>query len=94
MELRNKGFVRLKKFMYNNYRIKLENKKTLIETQLVLMGKCLGLADFKRYMDSLIQDKTGEQGSILVEKLTTNFTYFMPDKKLKEYMNHLNQEDI
>ena len=37
MGLTNKDFVRLKNFMYNNYRINIENKRTLIETRLVLM---------------------------------------------------------
>ncbi|HSQ88022.1 protein-glutamate O-methyltransferase CheR [Romboutsia sp.] len=86
MELTNKDFVRLKNFMYNNYGINLENKRTLIETRLVLMVKRLGFADFKSYIDSLMQDKTGEQASILVDKLTTNFTYFMREEQHYEFL--------
>ncbi|MGL6107886.1 CheR family methyltransferase [Romboutsia sp.] len=81
MELTNKDFVRLTDFMYNNYGINLKNKKTLIETRLLLMVKNLGYTDFKSYIDHLMQDKTGEQVSILVDKLTTNFTYFMREEK-------------
>ena len=86
MELTNKDFVRLKNFMYNNYGINLENKRTLIETRLVLMVKRLGFADFKSYIDSLMQDKSGEQASVLVEKLTTNFTYFMREEQHFEFL--------
>ncbi|RDY22500.1 protein-glutamate O-methyltransferase CheR [Romboutsia maritimum] len=86
MELTNRDFARLKNFMYNNYGINLEKKKTLIETRLVLMVKRLGFADFKSYIDSLMQDKTGEQVSILVEKLTTNFTYFMREEMHYEFL--------
>ena len=86
MELTNKDFVRLKNFMYNNYGINLENKRTLIETRLVLMVKRLGFADFKSYIDSLMQDKSGEQVTILVDKLTTNFTYFMRDEQHFEFL--------
>ena len=66
MKLTNKDFVRLKTFMYNNYGINLENKRTLIETRLVLMVKRLGFEDFKSYIDSLMLDKTGDQAAILV----------------------------
>ncbi|MBO3445417.1 protein-glutamate O-methyltransferase CheR [Clostridium sp. CCUG 7971] len=86
MELTNKDFVRLKNFMYNNYGINLEKKRTLIETRLVLMVKRLGFPDFKSYVDSLMKDKTGEQVSALVEKLTTNFTYFMREDQHFEFL--------
>lgn len=86
MELTNKDFVRLTDFMYNNYGINLKNKKTLIETRLVLMVKNLGYADFKSYIDSLMQDKSGEQVSDLVDKLTTNFTYFMREEKHYDFL--------
>lgn len=86
MELTTKDFIRLKNFMYNNYGINLENKRTLIETRLVLMVKRLGFSDFKTYIDSLMQDKSGEQVSVLVEKLTTNFTYFMREDMHYEFL--------
>ncbi len=86
MELTNKDFIRLKNFMYNNYGINLENKRTLIETRLVMMVKRLGFTDFNSYIDSLMQDKSGEQVSVLVEKLTTNFTYFMREDMHYEFL--------
>ena len=86
MELTTKDFIRLKNFMYNNYGINLENKRTLIETRLVLMVKRLGFSDFKTYIDSLMKDKSGEQVSVLVEKLTTNFTYFMREDMHYEFL--------
>ncbi|MEG0181369.1 MAG: protein-glutamate O-methyltransferase CheR [Romboutsia sp.] len=86
MKLTNKDFVQLKTFMYNNYGINLENKRTLIETRLVLMVKRLGFEDFKSYIDNLMQDKTGEQAAVLVEKLTTNFTYFMREEQHFEFL--------
>ncbi|CEN26911.1 CheR family methyltransferase [Paraclostridium sordellii] len=88
MKLTNKDFVRLKTFMYNNYGINLENKRTLIETRLVLMVKRLGFEDFKSYIDSLMLDKTGDQAAILVEKLTTNFTYFMREEQHFEFLRN------
>ena len=88
MELTNKDFVRLKNFMYDNYGIDLEKKRTLIETRLVLMVKRLGFMDFKSYIDNLMRDKTGEQASIIVGKLTTNFTYFMREEAHFEFLRN------
>lgn len=81
MELTNRDFTRLKTFMYNNYGINLENKKKLIETRLALVVKRLGFNDFSSYIDALMKDKTGEYVAIVVEKLTTNFTYFMREEQ-------------
>ncbi len=88
MELTDRDFLRLKNFMYNNYGINLENKRTLIETRLALMVKRLGFNDFKSYIDNLMVDKTGEQVSTLVEKLTTNFTYFMREEMHFDFLKN------
>lgn len=86
MHLTDKDFIRLKNFMYNNYGINLDKKRTLIETRLGLMVKRLGFRDFKSYIDNLMQDKSGEQAAVLVEKLTTNFTYFMREEQHYEFL--------
>ena len=88
MKLTNNDFIRLKTFMYNNYGINLENKKTLIETRLAIVVKRLGFNDLKSYIDNLMRDKTGEQASIIVGKLTTNFTYFMIDESDFEFLRN------
>ncbi|MEN2257873.1 protein-glutamate O-methyltransferase CheR [Paraclostridium benzoelyticum] len=88
MELTNQDFLRLKNYMYNNYGINLENKRTLIETRLLLMVKKLGFTDFKSYIDNLMKDSTGEQASTLVEKLTTNFTYFMREEQHYDFLKN------
>ena len=88
MKLTNNDFIRLKTFMYNNYGINLENKKTLIETRLAIVVKRLGFNDFKSYIDNLMRDKTGEQASIIVGKLTTNFTYFMREEAHFEFLRN------
>ncbi|GAA3662210.1 CheR family methyltransferase [Asaccharospora irregularis] len=86
MELTNNDFTRLKNYMYNNYGINLEKKRTLIETRLALVVRRLGFESFKDYTDSLMKDKTGEYASVLVEKLTTNFTYFMREEMHYDFL--------
>lgn len=86
MQLTDRDFIRLKNFMYNNYGINLEKKRTLIETRLLMIVKRLGFLDYSSYIDNLMQDKTGEQVSVLVEKLTTNYTYFMREEMHFEFL--------
>lgn len=86
MQLTDKDFVRLRDFMYNNYGINLENKRVLIETRLLMMVKRLGFSNYNDYIDSLMVDKTGEKVSNLVEKLTTNYTYFMREEMHFEFL--------
>ena len=88
MKLTNNDFLRLKTFMYKNYGINLENKRTLIETRLAIVVKKLGFNDFKSYIDNLMRDKTGEHASIIVGKLTTNFTYFMREEVHFEFLKN------
>ena len=88
MKLTDNDFIRLKTFMYKNYGINLENKRTLIESRLATIVKKLGFNDFKSYIDNLMNDTTGEQDSIIVGKLTTNFTYFMREKAHFEFLRN------
>ena len=86
MQLTDRDFERLKNFMYDNYGINLEKKRTLIETRLLMMVKRCGFSDYSSYIDSLMLDITGEQISLLVEKLTTNYTYFMREEQHFEFL--------
>lgn len=88
MKLTNKDFLILKNFMHSNYGINLENKKTLIETRLAMMVNRLGFRDFNSYIDNLMKDKSGEQVSLLVDKLTTNYTYFMREEMHFEFLKN------
>lgn len=86
MKLTNRDFTRLKTFMYNNYGINLEKKEKLIETRLALVVKRMGFTDFSSYIDALLKDKSGEMVAIIVEKLTTNFTYFMREEQHYKFL--------
>ncbi len=88
MKLTNDDFLYLKTFMHKNYGINLENKRTLIETRLGIVIKKLGFNDFKSYIDKLMGDKTGEYVSIIVGKLTTNYTYFMREEAHFEFLRN------
>ena len=72
--------------MKDNYGINLSAKKTLIEGRLsrVLLEK--GFSTFGEYLDFVFNDKTKTELDILINRLTTNHTYFMRESKHFDYL--------
>lgn len=65
-------------YIYKNYGIKLgEQKRYLVVGRLqnVLLQK--KFCNFAEYYDYIVSDKTGDAVSTLIEKITTNHTFFM-----------------
>ncbi len=88
MQLTDNDFHRLRDFMYNNFGINLAQKRTLIEGRLQGVLKQRGFSTFSDFIDDLIADKTGGDVSMLVSKLTTNFTYFMREEQHFDFMRN------
>lgn len=86
MKLKNSDFLRLKEFMYTKYGINLDKKETLVEARLGIYINRLGYKDFTSYIDDIVNHNNEDQISILVEKLTTNFTYFMREEKHYQFL--------
>ena len=86
MHLTDRDFARLRDFMYQNYGINLEKKRTLIEGRLAIIVKQKGYDDFGAYVDNLRADKSGSEVSVLVSRLTTNFTYFMREEEHFQFL--------
>ena len=73
----DKAFVRLVEMIRSNYGIDLRKKKTLVEGRL---AKELGDRGFERlddYLDVVVRDRQGDELARLLNRLTTNHTYFM-----------------
>lgn len=73
-----KEFSRLASYIKSNYGINLkEEKRALVVGRLhnVLLQK--NFSSFSEYFDYVISDKTGNAASILINKITTNHTFFM-----------------
>lgn len=86
LNLTDEDFHRLVEFMRSNYGINLEKKRVLIEGRLnaVVMDK--GFTSFKDYIDYAFSDSTGRETIALVNKLTTNHTFFMREPEHFEFM--------
>jgi chemotaxis protein methyltransferase CheR len=74
----DKEFIQLAGYIKSNYGIHLkEEKKTLVTGRLhnvLLESNC---RDFTEYFNLLQGDKTGKAATILINKITTNHTFFM-----------------
>lgn len=79
-------FKRLTEFVKSNYGINLTQKRTLIEGRLsnIILEK--GFKSFNEYLNFVFGDKSGEEIIILMNRLTTNHTYFMRESSHFDYL--------
>lgn len=80
MKTTDREFERLRDYMYEKYGINLSQKRVLIEGRLSAMLTQRGYNNFDKYIDDMIADRSGHEVSMLVSKLTTNFTYFLREE--------------
>jgi chemotaxis protein methyltransferase CheR len=74
----DKEFKQLSDFIKLNYGIHLkEEKKVIVEGRLFQVLQQLKFNNFTDYIHFVLADQTKKAASILVEKITTNHTFFM-----------------
>lgn len=86
IKITDSEFSRLIKFMHKTYGIDLSRKRILIEGRLsnVLVQK--GFTNYTDYLNFVFSDKSGKETVTLVNKLTTNHTYFLREPQHFEFM--------
>lgn len=78
VHISDKEFLELAYYIERNYGIHLKKeKKTLLEGRLFQFLKEKNLKNFSEFYQCLIQDKTNQTATTLVNKITTNHTFFM-----------------
>ena len=77
MEITDREFHRLVDFMHDNYGINLAAKRVLIQGRLGNMLKERGFNSYDEYIDAVLADTTGAEVTTILNKLTTNHTFFM-----------------
>ncbi len=83
----SKDFDKLINFMKSTYGIDLSNKKQLIASRLAFEIKKLGYADFAQFGDALFKSNDDSMLELVLNKLTTNYTFFMREKEHFEYLS-------
>lgn len=94
MTITDKDFVRLTQFVQSNYGINLTQKRQLITSRLSTSLKAKGYQDFTSFVDHLLQTKDQEELTLLLDKLTTNYTFFMREKDHLDYFRQVILPDI
>ncbi|HNY22285.1 MAG TPA: protein-glutamate O-methyltransferase [Treponemataceae bacterium] len=73
--------------MYDRFGIRLgDQKKVLVAGRLSKRIRQLGFDTFTPYIEFLIADKTGNELSELINRITTNHSYFFREKEHFEYL--------
>lgn len=81
MTISDNDFNRLAKFIQSNYGIDLTQKRQLITGRLSTPLKQRGYTDFSDFVNKVIQTKDNDLITLLLDKLTTNYTFFMREKE-------------
>lgn len=80
LTLSQQDFTRLVQFVKKNYGIDLSKKMQLIMGRLSNTIISLGYTSFTDYIDHIISSKNPADLEVMLNKLTTNYTYFMREE--------------
>jgi len=86
LKLTDEDFNRLVTYIKSNYGINLIKKRILIEGRLTNIVTNRGFSSYKDFLDFVFADNTGKEIVALVNKLTTNHTFFMREPEHFEYL--------
>lgn len=86
LKLTDKDFMRLVDYMKTNYGINLIKKRILIEGRLTNHVQELGFTDYASYLDRTLSGKDSIELATLINKLTTNHTFFLREIEHFEFL--------
>lgn len=89
LTINESDFQRLVQFVKKNYGIDLSKKKHLITGRLSNTILSMGFSTFQDYVDHLIKNKKQEDLELMLNKLTTNYTYFMRERAHFDYFTEV-----
>lgn len=85
MTISDNDFRRLSNFVHTTYGIDLSQKRQLITGRLSVTIKQLGYKSFTDFVDHLLKTKDEKEVTLLLNKLTTNYTFFMREQDHLDY---------
>lgn len=87
MVLTDADFVRLYTYIKVHYGIDLSKKKQLITSRLTNMLLQNGYQDFSQYTAEIVSGRNPEMVSAMLNRLTTNYTYFLREKEHFDFLS-------
>ena len=85
MTISDADFRRLANFVQSTYGIDLSQKRQLITGRLSVTIKQLGYKSFADFVDHLLKTRDEKEVTLLLNKLTTNYTFFMREQDHLDY---------
>lgn len=86
LDISTQDFNRLVTFMKTNYGIDLSKKRQLIMGRLSNTVTGMGMTNFTQYVDHILKVKDPGDIDTLINKLTTNYTFFMREREHFDYL--------
>lgn len=80
MDIKEQEFLQIVHYVKNRFGIDLSKKKTLIHNRLENYLVQNGFKSFSDFYNFMIRDKSGKTASILINKLSTNHTFFFREQ--------------
>ncbi|MFC5471727.1 CheR family methyltransferase [Cohnella suwonensis] len=82
VSITNKEFTQLADFIRSHYGIHLKDEKqSLITGRLHLVLQQLNFNSFTEYFEYVVSDRSGDAAVTLIDRITTNHTFFMRETK-------------
>lgn len=94
MTISDADFRKLVHFVRSNYGIDLSQKRQLITGRLSVTIKQLGYKNFSEFVDHVLQTRDEKEITLLLNKLTTNYTFFMREQDHLDYFRQKIIPDI
>lgn len=89
MDITDQEFERLVRYMQSNYGINLSAKRVLIQGRLGNMLRERGFKSYNEYIDAVLADTSGAEVTTILNKLTTNHTFFMREPEHYTYLKEV-----
>lgn len=87
LDLQEKDFQRLVAFVKQHYGINLSQKRQLIIGRLSNSVVSMGFSSFTEYINHLLEQKNPQDIEGMLNKLTTNYTFFLRESAHFDYFN-------
>lgn len=88
-KISDEDFNKLVKFVLDGYGINLSKKRVLVEGRLCNQLKAKGFSGYHDYLEAVYKDKSGTEIVALLNKVTTNHTFFMREPEHYQFMKEV-----
>lgn len=85
--IKDDEFWRFVHYIHQNFGINLAKKKTLVEVRLSNLLENKGFHKLSDYMEFVLADRSGQELTELLNRITTNHTFFMREQEHFQFMS-------